>query len=701
MGLNSQSIEVKHTEFADLFAEFAGTFLITSEGQARVTAYKGIRKQARENFDAILHAAERGEDISEAVTTHLLPYSDTPVNREAGRWRHIAPAFVSDVRVKYEASGWTRADDWPHVTRAIFDFVRRCTADPADLALACADFAASPYSKGFQTGTLTPILNALRPDDFVLVNNKSRRVINYFAGTNYAQGLADYADINAAARALLDALSDVMHKFDLPAAHAGDLFDVFCHWLVAIRRYDFGGPEVVTYTSSAEPFTQIFASREEAEWAFDLIRETLARLGVEDAEDERFALTLADGDRTLRLNFGNWGILHFTGPCYAQFRVGMALLGDHLEVIGPYDQWRPFATDDDDVEIRLCILPMETARPLTGSLRKVYERSVAYIAKRFRDWQACNYRRFNQPHLAEAVFDVEKRDELFEGDFCKETPMKVKLTTVPPYSLEHCAAETYLDAPTLSRWLRAIERKKRAVLYGPPGTGKTFLAEKLAQHLVGGGDGFWELVQFHPAYAYEDFIQGIRPQTNEDGSLSYPLVPGRFLDFCARAEGRSGTCVLILDEVNRANLARVFGELMYLLEYRDREIPLAGGGTLRIPNNVRILGTMNTADRSIALVDHALRRRFAFIALRPNYDALRRYHAHTGFDVEPLIEVLQRLNAQIADPHYEIGITFFLHEDLAEHLEDIWKMEIEPYLEEYFFDQREKAEAFSWERIQL
>jgi 5-methylcytosine-specific restriction protein B len=269
----------------------------------------------------------------------------------------------------------------------------------------------------------------------------------------------------------------------------------------------------------------------------------------------------------------------------------------------------------------------------------------------------------------------------------------------PPYSLTQCAAETSMAEATLARWVRAIERKGQAILYGPPGTGKTYLAERLARHVIGGGDGFVDLVQFHPAYAYEDFIQGLRPQATANGGLDYPLVPGRFLEFCHRAQLRTGRCVLIIDEINRANLSRVFGELMYLLEYRDQAVPLAGGGSLRIPSNVRLIGTMNTADRSIALVDHALRRRFAFIALSPQYDILRHYHASTRFPIDPLVSVLERLNTQIDDPHYAIGITFFLRQDLQEQLEDIWRMEIEPYLEEYFFDQPDTVAAFRWERI--
>ncbi len=267
------------------------------------------------------------------------------------------------------------------------------------------------------------------------------------------------------------------------------------------------------------------------------------------------------------------------------------------------------------------------------------------------------------------------------------------------YPLLQLVEDTGFDLETLERWVRAIKRKGQAVLYGPPGTGKTYLAEHLAKHLIGGGDGFDDLVQFHPAYAYEDFIQGIRPISDENDGLTYPLVPGRFLEFCERANSRRGTCVLIIDEINRANLSQVFGELMYLLEYRDRSIPLAGGGNLRIPENVLIIGTMNTADRSIALVDHALRRRFAFLRLQPNHDVLRKYHQNTGFLVDGLIGVLRRLNTQINDRHYEVGISFFLREDLENEIEDIWKMEIEPYLDEYFFDRPEKAEDFRWERV--
>ena len=269
----------------------------------------------------------------------------------------------------------------------------------------------------------------------------------------------------------------------------------------------------------------------------------------------------------------------------------------------------------------------------------------------------------------------------------------------PAYPVAECARESGFSVEDIEQWVRAINRKGQGIFYGAPGTGKTFIADKLARHLISNGNGFADLIQFHPAYSYEDFIEGIRPAT-EGGQLSYSPAAGRFLDFCKKAEERDGICVLIIDEINRANLSRVFGELMYLLEYRDQEMVLAGGTKFRIPNNVRIIGTMNTADRSIALVDHALRRRFSFIPLSPRYQVIESFHEVTDFQPSELIKVLKSVNAVINDKHYHIGISFFLREDLRGEIADIWNLEIEPYLEEFFFDQQEKMEPFRWSKIE-
>jgi DNA polymerase III delta prime subunit len=273
----------------------------------------------------------------------------------------------------------------------------------------------------------------------------------------------------------------------------------------------------------------------------------------------------------------------------------------------------------------------------------------------------------------------------------------------PPFTIADLAAAVGQEVDVVTGWVRAIERKGQLIFAGPPGVGKTFAAHALARHLVAGGDGFWEAVQFHAAYSYEDFVQGLRPHTSPTGQLAFRLEPGRFLSFCQRAGSRSGRCVLLIDEINRAPVARIFGELLYLLEYRDQAIRLAAGEPpFQIPANVRLVGTMNTADRSIALVDFALRRRFAFVELEPNFEALARFHRDrvTGFPVDALIRQLKRVNQAIGAPAFALGTSYFLRTDLCETLPDIWRLEIEPYLAEYFFDQPERMDEFRWRRIQ-
>ncbi len=270
--------------------------------------------------------------------------------------------------------------------------------------------------------------------------------------------------------------------------------------------------------------------------------------------------------------------------------------------------------------------------------------------------------------------------------------------------------DTNFDEEDIEDWLIGLKRKRQAIFYGPPGTGKTFTAKKIADELVEDTDGFRDIVQFHQNYEYEDFIQGIRPATN-GGDLSYSLESGTFLDFCVEADKRNSPCVLIIDEINRADLSSVFGELMYLLEYRKDDVQLAQSQVdeddsytdrddFEIPDNVYIIGTMNTADRSIALVDFALRRRFAFLKLPPNWSVLREKFSASGVDVDDLVNVMESVNDDIDDQNYELGHTYFLEASDRDEVQNIWNLEIVPYLEEFFVDQQEKVDNnYRWDEI--
>jgi 5-methylcytosine-specific restriction enzyme B len=253
------------------------------------------------------------------------------------------------------------------------------------------------------------------------------------------------------------------------------------------------------------------------------------------------------------------------------------------------------------------------------------------------------------------------------------------------------AAKLHLDLEWLVDTVDLLREKKQIILYGPPGTGKTFLAWELAQFLTGDEDGAYRLVQFHPSYSYEDFFAGFRPVAGDQpGTIQFSLEPGPFKQLVAQArEDLAQPYVLIIDEINRANLAKVFGELYFLLEYRERRIQLQYSPTdeFELPPNVFIIGTMNTADRSIALVDAAMRRRFLFQALFPGEpplkDMLRRWLAHHQLPADRA-DLLDELNRTIADRDAAVGPSYLMNPRVADEkgLARIWRTAIEPLLEE-------------------
>jgi 5-methylcytosine-specific restriction protein B len=263
------------------------------------------------------------------------------------------------------------------------------------------------------------------------------------------------------------------------------------------------------------------------------------------------------------------------------------------------------------------------------------------------------------------------------------------------------AEELLVDKSWLDGVRDMLAERKQLIFYGPPGTGKTYLARKIAADLVGPEQV--RLVQFHPAYTYEDFFEGYRPRAGSGGTIAFDLVPGplrRLVNWAV--EHRDQAFVLIVDEINRANLAKVFGELYFLLEYRDQAVDLmysAGDEPFTLPPNIYMIGTMNTADRSIALVDSAMRRRFAFVGLDPRREPtrslLRRWSARHGLPAVAA-DLLDELNGRIDDRDFRVGPAYFMKSTAAdafshERMARIWESDIEPLLEEHFYGQWDAA----------
>lgn len=261
-------------------------------------------------------------------------------------------------------------------------------------------------------------------------------------------------------------------------------------------------------------------------------------------------------------------------------------------------------------------------------------------------------------------------------------------------NLAELAAATHLHESWLGKVASALHRRGQVILYGPPGTGKTYVARALADRL-GKPGSVVKRIQFHPSYTYEDFFAGYRPVTDAAGQLSFSLTRGPLREIADEARKNPDVPhVLMIDEINRANLSKVFGELYYLLEYRNDAIDVLyagsgddGGKSFTLPTNVLIVGTMNTADRSIALLDSAMRRRFSFFELHPDVEPVKGILGRWELQhpqTLPVAELFELLNANIRDREDRIGPSHLLQAtDLSnDDLRAVWEESILPLLEE-------------------
>ena len=277
----------------------------------------------------------------------------------------------------------------------------------------------------------------------------------------------------------------------------------------------------------------------------------------------------------------------------------------------------------------------------------------------------------------------------------------------PALDLTSLAAKLYLPVNFLENIDNLLTDKKQVIFQGPPGTGKTYIAQALANHLAGSEERV-TLVQFHPSYAYEDFVQGFRPKTGEDGQPRFELKDGPLRQVAEQAKDESEEKhFLIIDEINRGQLSKVLGELYFLLEYRDKEMRLQySDEPFSLPSNLYIIGTMNTADRSIALVDAALRRRFYFVEFHPDREpvksVLRKWlEANSTTDMMWVAGVVQSANKLLEDDrHAAIGPSYFMKDGLDEAMvKRIWEHSVLPYIEERRFGDEDRLGDFDLDKL--
>jgi len=277
-------------------------------------------------------------------------------------------------------------------------------------------------------------------------------------------------------------------------------------------------------------------------------------------------------------------------------------------------------------------------------------------------------------------------------------------------------------------WAGLHDGSPQIILTGAPGTGKTWCAEIIAKYLLGERDKAKlldtnhprvHIIQFHPTYSYQQFIEGLQPVPIDGGGFKFDNAPGVLLKITAQMEKESQDLtipeedrkhVLIIDEINRANVPSVFGELMYLLEYRNKQMVLQGGAAFQLPENLYIIGTMNSADRSVRGLDLALRRRFDFFNIEPDGKVISNYYdsgtgpSCEGITSDQLVSFFNKLNTQINEDgqtsDLAIGHSYFMKKNMTKRvLERIWNQQLHPLIREYFIGNPDVIANYSFSKF--
>ena len=594
---------MKKEELLKIVEEFKQKYLNTEQGKRHLEAYNKEREEVRRIFNGIKEKKERGEDITEPVLDYLLP-----IKRES-----VTPAGVKTIEAYYKRAGETLSEeDLPKLADTIFTLINDLINNPDDTDRQkeiINSFIASQYSKGLQSGIISPVLYYIEPK-YLLINSKVVDTVRFISREFMPQEiristlLEEYVDNNAKLKGFLEELSK-----EVPEFKNFDVFDMFCPWMC---DKNLGG---------------------------------YARKVVYVPHEEREAIEFAQ------------------------------------------------TTDDPKVLEELYKQHKEKPRVVKVIVNNPY--CPSNIKRDYLDYVLNNYLRAYRARLRTYITDW---DDLLDA-------MEICLEVWNPPREVAPIPEIDLEDPRMKEIFESIQNYKQVILYGPPGTSKTYYAKGLAFAIANDPNNI-EFVQFHPSYSYEDFVEGIFPEVSEDtGQITFKIEDKIFKKLCKEAENNPDkNYVLIIDEINRADLSKVFGEIFSALEYRKEVVKLLySRESFTIPTNLYIIGTMNTLDKSTVDIDFALMRRFKFFEVSPDTEVLRKILRENGVDsdlIEKIVDIFKKIQE-----FYPLGHAYFKDIKSKQDLKLLWEHQLSFLLKEYFTDLKkdvyEKIREIYWEGLEL
>lgn len=339
--------------------------------------------------------------------------------------------------------------------------------------------------------------------------------------------------------------------------------------------------------------------------------------------------------------------------------------------------------------------------------KKVYEKTHCKLAEREDEsirWWSILYMGKKADKEDDGVYIWKLRPELAEAlKIVNGEEVPDEDTDTTEYTKKDFLEEVFISEAKYDELYAVLMRKQNIILQGAPGVGKTFAAKRLAYSIMGAkNDDHIQFVQFHQNYSYEDFVEGYRPAAS-----GFVRTDGIFKRFCIdAADAPDEKFFFIIDEINRGNLSKIFGELLMLIEkdYRGQAATLPySGRSFTVPKNLYIIGMMNTADRSLAMIDYALRRRFSFVDMEPGFDTdgFKEYMNSKGSStMKALVEEVKQLNVDIKEKlgkGFCIGHSYFVFDEPCSDalLKNIVNYDILPMLAEYWFDDEEQYEMWA------